>query len=110
MLEEGARQLAVGASGEDVDKAVYNACMERNVYPSPLNYHGFPKSVCVSRNEVICHGIPDDKPFEDGDIVNLDITIYHKYVYGYSITSSVLLVIGNNVCIYELLGYQRTSC
>eukprot|EP01138_Halocafeteria_seosinensis_P008769 gb/GECG01008963.1/.p1 GENE.gb/GECG01008963.1/~~gb/GECG01008963.1/.p1 ORF type:complete len:408 (+),score=44.82 gb/GECG01008963.1/:1-1224(+) len=78
VLEAGANQLKVGATGDDVDKAVFNACMEKNVYPSPLNYHGFPKSVCVSTNEVICHGIPDDRPFQDGDIVNLDITIYHK--------------------------------
>ena len=43
-------------------------------YPSPLNYRGFPKSLCTSVNEVICHGIPDSRPLEDGDIVNLDVT------------------------------------
>ena len=48
------------------------------IYPSPLNYYTFPKSLCVSVNEVICHGIPDTRKFKDGDIVNLDISIYHK--------------------------------
>eukprot|EP00827_Trimyema_finlayi_P003028 TRINITY_DN270_c0_g1_i1.p1 TRINITY_DN270_c0_g1~~TRINITY_DN270_c0_g1_i1.p1 ORF type:complete len:155 (+),score=64.82 TRINITY_DN270_c0_g1_i1:63-527(+) len=47
-----------------------------DAYPSPLNYHEFPKSLCTSVNEVICHGIPDDRPLQNGDIVNLDITIY----------------------------------
>ena len=51
-------------------------------YPSPLNYRGFPKSVCTSVNEVICHGIPDDRPLADGDIVNLDVTIFVDGVHG----------------------------
>jgi methionyl aminopeptidase len=45
-------------------------------YPSPLNYGQFPKSVCTSVNECICHGIPDSRPLEDGDIVNIDVTVY----------------------------------
>ena len=52
------------------------------MYPSPLRYHGFPKSVCTSVNEVICHGIPDDRALVDGDIVNLDITVYVDGVHG----------------------------
>ena len=52
--------------------------IENDAYPSPLNYHNFPKSICTSVNEVICHGIPDDRPLEEGDIVNLDISVY-KY-------------------------------
>lgn len=52
--------------------------MERNAYPSPLNYHQFPKALCTSVNEVICHGIPDMRPLVDGDIVNLDISVYHN--------------------------------
>ena len=51
-------------------------------YPSPLNYFNFPKSVCTSINEVICHGIPDQRPLEKGDIVNVDITLYHKGYHG----------------------------
>ena len=55
---------------------------QRGAYPSPLNYHGFPKSCCTSVNEVICHGIPDDRKLEDGDIINLDITVYLDGYHG----------------------------
>eukprot|EP00002_Diphylleia_rotans_P037478 TRINITY_DN8374_c0_g1_i1.p1 TRINITY_DN8374_c0_g1~~TRINITY_DN8374_c0_g1_i1.p1 ORF type:complete len:382 (+),score=59.80 TRINITY_DN8374_c0_g1_i1:63-1208(+) len=82
VLDVGAALVRVGATGEDIDRAVHEACIERGCYPSPLNYHRFPKSCCVSRNEVICHGIPDDLPFENGDIVNLDISVYYKGFHG----------------------------
>ncbi|KAI7627360.1 methionine aminopeptidase 1A, partial [Hortaea werneckii] len=62
---------------DHIDKVVHAACMERDSYPSPLNYCHFPKSVCTSPNEVICHGIPDHRPLQDGDILNLDISLYH---------------------------------
>ena len=51
-------------------------------YPSPLNYNHFPKSVCTSLNEVICHGIPDKRVLLDGDIINLDVTLYHEGYHG----------------------------
>ena len=54
----------------------------RGGYPSPLNYRGFPKSVCTSVNEVICHGIPDDRALREGDIVNIDVTIFRDGVHG----------------------------
>jgi len=57
-------------------------CSERNCYPSPLNYHNFPKSVCTSVNEVICHGIPDKYELKDGDIVNIDVSAYHGGFHG----------------------------
>lgn len=50
--------------------------------PAPLNYHGFPKSICTSVNQVVCHGIPNDKPLKDGDIVNIDITVIKDGYYG----------------------------
>jgi methionyl aminopeptidase len=71
-----------GITTEEIDIAVHQACVERNCYPSPLNYYGFPKSCCTSVNEVICHGIPDCRPLEDGDIVNIDITVYHEGYHG----------------------------
>jgi hypothetical protein len=63
---------------------LYTLCppTQRGAYPSPLNYHGFPKSCCTSVNEVICHGIPDDRKLEDGDIINLDITVYLDGFHG----------------------------
>jgi len=76
VLDVAAAALRPGITGDELDKIVHAACLERGVYPSPLNYHGFPKSFCISVNEVICHGIPDTRPVADGDIVNLDISIF----------------------------------
>lgn len=78
VLDLVSRALKPGVTGDFLDRVVYHACCEREIYPSPLNYSMFPKSVCVSPNEVICHGIPDMRPIEDGDIVNLDVSIFYK--------------------------------
>jgi len=78
VLDIAARFMRKGVTGDEIDRVVYQACVDRNIYPSPLNYYKFPKCVCVSPNEVICHGIPDSRPIEEGDTVNLDISIYHK--------------------------------
>jgi len=78
VLDLVGRALKPGVTGDYLDRVVYHACCEREIYPSPLNYSGFPKSVCVSPNEVICHGIPDLRPIQDGDIVNLDVSIFYK--------------------------------
>ncbi|RUS21642.1 methionine aminopeptidase 1 [Endogone sp. FLAS-F59071] len=64
------------------DRIVHEATIERGAYPSTLNYKYFPKSCCTSVNEVICHGIPDKRPLEDGDIVNLDIACYFGGFHG----------------------------
>ena len=71
-----------GMTTDELDAYVHQLYIERDCYPSPLNYNGYPKSVCTSVNEVICHGIPDSRPLEDGDIVNLDVTAYHGGVHG----------------------------
>eukprot|EP00736_Rhodelphis_marinus_P005396 Rmarinus@m.9591 len=82
VLDIAGRAVKPGVTADEIDEIVHNAMVERNAYPSPLNYHGFPKSCCTSVNEVICHGIPDSRPFEEGDIVNLDITAYYKGFHG----------------------------
>ena len=71
-----------GVTTDALDAIAHEECVARGGYPSPLNYHGFPKSLCTSVNEVICHGIPDDRALVDGDIVNLDVTIYLDGVHG----------------------------
>src|SRR5207245_2405782 len=71
-----------GVTTDELDSVCHEACITRGVYPSPLNYHGYPKSLCTSVNEVICHGVPDSRPLEDGDIVNLDVTVYVDGVHG----------------------------
>jgi methionyl aminopeptidase len=82
VLAEGARSLRPGVTTDEVDLVVHEAYIARGGYPSTLGYHGFPKSLCTSVNEVILHGIPDSRPLEDGDIVNLDVTIYLDGVHG----------------------------
>lgn len=77
-LDLGASMIKPGVTAEEVDLACHNFAVENNAYPSPLNYRGFPKSCCTSVNEVICHGIPDTRPFEDGDIVKLDVTLFYE--------------------------------
>ena len=71
-----------GITTDDIDAYVHQLHIERDAYPSPLNYNGFPKSVCTSANEVICHGIPDSRTIQDGDILNLDVTAYVGGVHG----------------------------
>jgi methionyl aminopeptidase len=71
-----------GITTDEIDIYVHDLCIANGAYPSPLNYHGYPKSVCTSVNEVICHGIPDDRPLQEGDIINLDVTTYIHGVHG----------------------------
>lgn len=68
--------VKAGVTTDEIDKAVHQMIIDAGAYPSPLGYGGFPKSVCTSVNECICHGIPDSRPLEDGDIVNVDVTVY----------------------------------
>ncbi|KAH8889070.1 methionine aminopeptidase [Thozetella sp. PMI_491] len=78
VLDIAAAAIRPGITTDHIDEIVHAACMERNAYPSPLNYNHFPKSVCTSLNEVICHGIPDQRVLLDGDIINLDVSLYHE--------------------------------
>jgi len=71
-----------GMTTDEIDAYVHQLTIERGAYPSPLNYHGYPKSVCTSVNEVICHGIPDSRVLQDGDIINIDVTCYVGGVHG----------------------------
>jgi methionyl aminopeptidase len=74
--------VRAGITTDELDRICHEACIEHGGYPSPLHYKGFPKSLCTSVNEIICHGIPDDRVLEDGDIVNCDVTIYLGGVHG----------------------------
>jgi len=90
VLLEVSEKVAPGVTTDALDCFVHETIIGRNAYPSPLNYRGFPKSVCTSVNEVICHGIPDSRPLEDGDIINIDVTAYRDGVHGD--TSAMFLV------------------
>ena len=82
VLELGAAAVAPGVTTDEIDAVVHQAYIDRGGYPSTLNYRHYPKSLCTSVNEVICHGIPDDRQLRDGDIVNLDVTIFLDGVHG----------------------------
>jgi methionyl aminopeptidase len=71
-----------GITTDELDVFVHELTIERGCYPSPLNYNRYPKSVCTSVNEVICHGIPDSRVLLDGDILNIDVTCYLDGVHG----------------------------
>jgi methionyl aminopeptidase len=78
----GAELVAPGVTTDEIDRVVHEFVCDAGAYPSPLGYKAFPKSLCTSVNEVICHGIPDSRPLEDGDIVNLDVTVFVDGVHG----------------------------
>ena len=71
-----------GITSDELDKLAHKFLIDNGAYPSTLGYRGYPKSICSSLNEVICHGIPDDTVLEDGDILNIDITAYIDGFHG----------------------------
>ncbi|GAA2038363.1 type I methionyl aminopeptidase [Terrabacter terrae] len=81
-MVEAAGAIAPGVTTDRLDAIAHEYMLDHGAYPSPLGYKGFPKSVCTSVNEVVCHGIPDARPLEDGDIVNIDVTAYIHGVHG----------------------------
>ncbi|MEE2768383.1 MAG: type I methionyl aminopeptidase [Actinomycetota bacterium] len=91
ILLEAAAHVSPGVTTDYLDEVVHMATVARGGYPSPLNYRGYPKSVCTSVNEVICHGIPDSRPLVAGDIVNVDVTVFLDGVHG---DTSITLAVG----------------
>src|SRR6201987_134201 len=81
-LEEVGRHVRPGVTTDYLDGIGHEFLVARGAYPSTLGYRGYPKSLCTSLNEVICHGIPDDTVIRDGDIVNIDITAFIGGVHG----------------------------
>jgi len=82
ILDMVSEKIAVGITTNQIDRWVNDYTRSHDAVPAPLNYNGFPKSVCTSLNNVICHGIPDDTLLEEGDIVNVDVTCILKGYYG----------------------------
>ena len=71
-----------GVTTDELDRIGHEFMIARDAYPSTLGYRGYPKSLCTSVNEVICHGIPDDTVLQDGDIINIDVTAFKNGVHG----------------------------
>ena len=81
-IVEVGRHIQPGVTTDELDKVGHEFLLDHQAYPSTLGYRGFPKSLCSSLNEVICHGIPDSTVVQDGDILNIDITAYINGVHG----------------------------
>ncbi len=81
-MAEAAKAIKPGTTTDELDRIAHEYMCDHQAYPSDLGYRGFPKSICTSLNEVICHGIPDSTELRDGDIVNLDVTAYIHGVHG----------------------------
>ena len=83
VLEMLQARVLPGMTTDELDKICHEYIVSKQqAIPAPLNYHGFPKSICTSVNHVVCHGIPGDKTLKEGDIVNIDITVIKDGFHG----------------------------
>jgi methionyl aminopeptidase len=94
VLDMAGREISEGGEGlttDYIDKLVHSFAIQLGCYPSPLNYRGYPKSCCISVNNIICHGIPSLYALKAGDTVNVDVTVYHN---GYHGDCSEMFIVG----------------
>eukprot|EP01025_Chloroclados_australasicus_P015526 TRINITY_DN1745_c0_g1_i1.p1 TRINITY_DN1745_c0_g1~~TRINITY_DN1745_c0_g1_i1.p1 ORF type:complete len:366 (-),score=33.87 TRINITY_DN1745_c0_g1_i1:302-1336(-) len=82
VLDMLSAEVRPGVTTDQLDRIAHQFITDNGAYPSPLNYGQFPKSICTSINEIICHGIPDSRQLQDGDIVNIDVTVYLNGYHG----------------------------
>ena len=102
------REIRAGMSTAEIDRLVYDYTTSHGAIPAPLNYEGFPKSVCTSINEVVCHGIPsEDEILEEGDIVNVDVS---TILDGYYSDASRMFIIGKTSPEMERLVRVTKEC
>ena len=108
VLDLVAREIKAGMSTAEIDKLVYDYTVSHGAIPAPLNYEGFPKSVCTSVNEVVCHGIPsEDEILEEGDIINVDVS---TILDGYYSDASRMFIIGKTTSEKEKLVRVTKEC
>lgn len=108
LLDLVAEKICEGMTTEEIDRIVYDFTTAHGGIPAPLNYEGFPKSVCVSKNDVVCHGIPsEDEVLEEGDIVNVDVT---TILDGFFADASRMFIIGKTSAERERLVKVAKEC
>lgn len=108
VLEIIGPQVKAGNTTLELNNLCHNYIVKvQKAIPASLNYHGFPKSICTSVNHVICHGIPDEVPLKNGDIVNIDVTIAKN---GYFADSSKMFIVGQPSAIAEKLIRVAKEC
>lgn len=99
-------EFKAGDTTDGIDELVHNSILSEEAYPTPIGFMNFPRSVCTSVNDVLCHGIPNNKPLENGDFINVDVTCYKNGVHG---DSSVMIEIGEvREEIKELIQYTQS--
>ncbi len=97
VLEMIAPHVVVGVTTDHLNTICHDYIVNtQHAIPAPLNYHGFPKSICTSVNYVVCHGIPNDKPLKKGDIVNIDITVIKDEFHG---DTSKMFIVGGETSV-----------
>ncbi|WP_102796813.1 type I methionyl aminopeptidase [Bowmanella denitrificans] len=97
-----------GVSTDELNRICHDYIVnQQQAIPAPLNYHGFPKSICTSVNHVICHGIPSEKVLKDGDIINIDVTVIKD---GYHGDTSKMFVVGQPSILAERLIRITQEC
>jgi methionyl aminopeptidase len=100
--------VVAGITTDELNKICHDYIVnEQKAIPAPLNYHGFPKSICTSVNHVICHGIPSDKKLKDGDIINIDITVIKD---GYHGDTSKMFHVGKTSILAQRLSRVSREC
>ena len=108
VLDEVGKHICAGMSTLEIDKIVYDYTVAHGAIPAPLNYEGFPKSVCTSINEVVCHGIPKEEDvLEEGDIINVDVS---TILDGYFSDASRMFIIGKTTPEKEQLVRVTKEC
>lgn len=108
VLDEVAKHICAGMSTLEIDKIVYDYTVAHGAVPAPLNYEGFPKSVCTSINEVVCHGVPKEEDvLEEGDIINVDVS---TILDGYFSDASRMFIIGKTTPEKEQLVRVTKEC
>ncbi len=106
-LVEVGRHIRPGVTSDEIDRIGHEFMVDAGAYPSTLNYRNFPKSLCTSVNEIVCHGIPDSRRLQDGDIVNVDITAFIEGVHGD--TSCTYLVGDVDQASADLVEHTRAA-
>ncbi|HEY0721042.1 MAG TPA: type I methionyl aminopeptidase [Gammaproteobacteria bacterium] len=108
VLEMIAPHVKAGVTTDELDRLCHDYIVNvQQAIPAPLNYHGFPKSICTSVNHVVCHGIPGDRPLKNGDIINMDITVIKD---GYHGDTSMMFYVGEPSILAKRLVEIAREC
>ena len=97
-LKRAVEAARVGVTTDEIDALVHDFIVSQGAYPSPIDYLHFPKSVCTSVNEVICHGIPDKRPLQLGDYLNIDVTCF---LDGFQGDNSAMALVGGEEAVHH---------